>query len=153
MKHLLLIASAILITACETTPPIELETFEAFEAIDAEVTYPAVLPKIRDLECYPGETDDDCKVAGYTSAADIDIFEAYKIRAEGNTGIAQGNAEALEYVLEQAAELVAAGKAAENITKIREEQLANERKLRQQDKWYYRLMLLFVGAAGVYAAH
>ena len=151
MKHLWLIASAILMTACETVPPPMEFTFEEFKTIEAEVTYPEELPKLRELECYPGEAD-ECKIAGYTSTRDIDVFETYKIRAKSNTTIAQGNAEALEAVLEQADELVAAGKAQEQITRIREEQLYTERALRVREKWYYRAMLVLVGAAGVFAA-
>jgi len=151
MKHLLLIASMILIAACETTPPPIEFTFENFELIEASAEYPDELGKIKDLECYPGEGD-DCKVAGYSSGNDIDALEAYKIRAEGNTEIAQGNAEAVDLLLAQQAELVAAGIASENIQKIREEQLAWEKQERQREKWYYRLMLVLVGAAGVYAS-
>lgn len=152
MKHLLLIAFAILITACETAPPPLEFTFEKFETIEAEVTYPAELPKIAKLKCYPGEGDGNCKIVGYVDAADIDRLAAYKIRAEGNTTIAQANAEALESVLKQTAELVAAGQAEENITKIREEQLSTERMLRQQDKWFYRGMLALAGLAIVFVA-
>lgn len=152
MRHLLLVALAISITACETgSPPIEF-TFDNFELIEAEAEYPKPLGKIRDLECYPGEGE-DCKVAGYTSGTDIDALEAYKIRAEGNTEVAQANAEAVDGLLAQQAELVAAGIAEENMRKIREEQLAWERQQRQREKWYYRLMLLLVGAAGVYSAN
>lgn len=153
MKHLWLIAFAILMTACETVPPPIEFTFEKFETIDQKVTYPEELPKIRDLQCYPGESDAECKIAGYTSSADIDVFETYKIRAESNTAIAQGNAEALESTIQQTEELVAAGRAQENITKIREEQLQFERWQRQIDKWYYRALLVLVGAAGIYAAN
>ena len=149
MKHLLLIAFVFLMMGCETAPPMEF-TFEKFETIEAEVTYPEELPKIRELECYPNV--DQCKIAGYTSSDDIDVFEVYKVRAESNTSIAQGNAEALDAVLAQAEELVAAGQAQEQITRIREEQLFTERSLRQQDKWYYRAMIVLVGVAGVYAA-
>lgn len=153
MRHLLLIALAILITACETAPPPLEFTFEEFETIEAEATYPDELPKIRPLECYPGGEDNDCSVAGYTLSEDIDAYEEYKIRAEGNTIIAQENAEALDGALGQAAELVAAGRAQEHIAKIREEQLRHERMLRQQDKWYYRIMLALAGAALVVTAN
>jgi len=152
MKHLSLIAFAILITACETAPPPLEFTFEEFETIEAEATYPDELPKLKPLECYPGGEEDDCTVAGYTLPEDIDALEAYKIRAEGNTAVAQANAEALDGSLEQAAELVAAGRAQEHIAKIREEQLRHERMLRQQDKWYYRIMLALAGAALVVTA-
>jgi hypothetical protein len=155
MKHLLLIAFAILITACETAPPPIEFTFEKFELIEAEAEYPKELGRIKDLECYPGEEvdeDNPCQVAGYTRSDDIDALEAYKIRAEGNTDVAQANAEAIDSLLGQAAELVSAGIASENIQKIREEQVQTERRARQQEKWYYRLMLLLVGAAGVYAS-
>lgn len=153
MKHLLPIALAILITACESMPPPLEFTFENFELIEAQAEYPKELGKIKDLECYPGESDADCKVAGYTSADDIDALEAYKIRAEGNTEVAHHNAVAVDALLGQAAELVSAGIASENIQKIREEQLQSERQARLREKWYYRLMLLLVGAAGVYASN
>ena len=151
MKLLWPIVCAILITACETgPPPLDLSTFEEFKTIEAEVTYPDALPKIKELECYPNE--DDCKVAGYTSTADVDVLEAYKIISEGNTGIAQANAEAIDSALEQSADLVAAGIAAEKISEIREEQLRIERQLRQQEKWYYRAMLALAGVAIVITA-
>lgn len=153
MKHLWLVAFAILITACETAPPSIEFTFEKFELIEAEAEYPKELGKIKDLECYPGESDAECKVAGYTSAADIDALEAYKIRAEGNTEVAHQNAVAIDALLGQAAELVSAGIASENIQKIREEQLQSERAARLREKWYYRLMLVLVGGAGVIASN
>ena len=147
MNHLWLIVLAISITACETIPePIEF-TFHNLELITAEVEHPKELGKIRDLECYP--STQDCQIAGYTSGDDIDALEAYKIRAEGNTEVAANNADAIKLLLEQQQELVAAGIASENIQKIREEQLRFERQERIKEKWYYRLMLLIVGAAGV----
>lgn len=151
MKHLLLVVLAISITACETIPEPKEFTFAEVELIDAEAEHPKELGTIKDLECWPGEGD-ECEIAGYSSADDIDALESYKIRAEGNTEVAEANANTVDLLLEQQAEFVAAGIASENIQKIREEQLAWERAKRQQEKWYYRLMLLVVGAAGVYAS-
>jgi len=150
MKLVWLIASAILITACEATPPPIEFTFEKFEAIEATVTYPEELPKLQELECYPGEGD-ACKIAGYSTEAALDTFAAYKIRATSNTTIAQNNGEALQTVLEQNEELIGAGKAAENIYKIREEQLQYERRQREIEKWYYRGLIAIVTGAAIYA--
>ena len=151
MKRVLLIAFAILTTACETTPPPIDFGFEDFKPVQAEVTYPSTLPKISPLECWPSEVN--CQVVGYTSSTDIDKLDAYKILAESNTALATLNAEVIELVLEQADELVVAGKASEQIWKIREEQLMRERIMRQQDKWYYRLLLLGVITAGALTAN
>ena len=151
MKLLWPIAFAILITACETgPPPLDLSTFEEFKTVEAEATYPDALPKLNELECYPDENS--CRIAGYNSTADVDKLEAYKIVSEGNTAIAQANAEAVDSALAQSAELVAAGIAAEKISEIREEQLRIERQLRQQEKWYYRAMLALAGVAIVLTA-
>ena len=150
MKRVWLIAFAILITACETVPPIEFG-FDDFEPVTAEVTYPSTLPKISPLQCYP--TESDCKVVGYKLSSDIDKLEAYQVLADSNTDIAALNAKALELAIQQSAELVIAGKANENLWKIREEQLIRERRLRQQDKWYYRILLLGAVVVGAVSAN
>ncbi len=152
MKVLWLIAFAILISGCETTPPIDFgSTFADYQTTEKEVTYAKELPKIEKLQCYPDEGD-QCHIVGYTSTDDIDRLETYKIRSEANVTIANENATALEYILEENKELVAAGRAQENITKIREEQLQFEKAERMREKWYYRLMLILIGGAGIYAS-
>lgn len=149
-RQVLLIAFAILITACETAPPTIDYTFQEFKPIEAEITYPDALPMVRPLECYPSE--EDCRVAGYTDPADIDALELFKIRAIGNTTIAEANANALEIMVEREEAILAASKAQESITRLREEQLAWERQQRTQDKWYYRILLGLVIGAGAYAS-
>ncbi len=152
MKALWLIAFAILITGCETTPPVDFDTtFADYEITEKEVTYAEELPKIKKLQCYPGEGD-SCRIVGYTSTDDIDRLETYKIRSEANVTIANENATALEYILGENKELVAAGRSQEIITKFIQERLQFEKAERLREKWYYRLMLVFVGAAGIYAS-
>jgi len=149
MRLILLIVCASLITACETTPPEFNYEFATFTAVEAESTHPSPLPKLAPLECYPSVSD--CPVVGYTRLADIDALEAHKELAIGNTEVAEANAQALDTMLEREEAILAAAKAQEQITKLREEQLAWERAERVREKWYYRIMLVLVGAAG-YAA-
>ena len=151
MQKLLLIACAVLMTACETAPPTIEHDFETFEAIDKEVAHPIGLPSIAPLECWPSE--DDCQVVGYSRGTDVDALELYKVTSDGNFVAAQYNAEALEFMLDRDKAILAAAKAQESITRLREEQLAWERSERIREKWYYRIMLILVGAAGVAAAN
>lgn len=137
--------------ACVPTPPTIDFTFEEFKIVEAEVTYPEELPRIRDLECYPGEGD-QCEVSAYSNIADIDTLDLYKIRAESNTTIAENNAIALEATLGKANQLVLAGRSQENITKIIQEQLAASEAQRIRDKWYYRGLLVLLGGAIVLTA-
>ncbi len=145
-----LIVCAILISACETAPPTIDSSFETFEAIDAAPTHPSPLPSIPPMQCYPD--DETCVISGYTQAEDIDALEAHKELAIGNTVIAESNAQALEVMIEREGAILAAARAQERITKLREEQLAWERSERLREKWYYRLMLVLVAWAGVAAA-
>ena len=151
MRHLLLAVLAALMIGCEPSPPILDNTFAEFQVTDKEVTSPEVLPKLIPLDCFP-EEGDGCQIAGWTSTDSIDTFENYKIISESNTEIAQANAEGLQTAIEEIKELVYAGREQEKITQIREEQLQFERTQRQIEKWYYRVMLVLVGAAGVYAS-
>lgn len=151
MRHLWLIALSLLMTACETIrPPIDF-TFEEFELVTADVTYPEELPKMAKLECYPGEGD-ECLVSAYSRIEDVDTFELYLIRADSNTTIAEQNAVALDATLEKANQIVLAGRSQENITKIIQEQLANSESQRKRDKWYYRGMLILMGGAVIVVA-
>lgn len=152
MRLILPIAFAILISACETTPPELAHTFEEFEAVseDVKAVWPNELPKIKSLECYP--SNEDCKIAGYTDMADIDTFETFKELAIGNTEIADNSADAIDDLLERDEAMLAAAKQQEQITNLREEQLAYVRQLQRQEKWYYRGMLALIGAAAFLAA-
>jgi len=150
MRLILLIVCASLISACETAPPTITYDFATFKAVEAEPTYPSSLPSIPPLECYP--SNEQCDVVGYTRASDIDALEAHKELAIGNTEVAEANAMALEVMLDREEAILAAAKAQEQITKLREEQLAWERSERLREKWYYRVLLVAIGAAGVYAA-
>lgn len=151
MRTILLVACAILTTACETTSPIDIPpNFRNFKVEQRQATTPDELPDLHPLECYPSEAD--CKIVGYADPQDVDTLHRYKIRAEGNTKIAAENAAALDATNGEVAQLVEAGKAQENIARIREDQLQYERSERLREKWYYRVMLVLVGAAGVYAS-
>lgn len=150
MKKVLLIACAVLITACESTPPSIEYTFEEFQPIEAEPVAASTLPKLARLECYPDA--EDCLVVGYRDGEDVDTLEAYRELAQANTDIANENAQALEIMLEREQAILAAAKAQESVTRLREEQLAYERAERLREKWYYRIMIVLVGAAGVAAA-
>lgn len=147
MKVLWLIVLSLSIAACETTQPRLDFTFEEFEIIEAEVQYPEELPTIAKLECYPGPGP-DCLVSAYSRIEDVNTFELYLIRAESNTGIASGNAEALDATLQKANQMVLAGRSQENITKIIQEQLSFSESQRRRDKWYYRALGL-LGAIGL----
>jgi len=150
MRKVLLIACAVLISGCETAPPTIEYTFEEFQPIEAEPVSASALPSLTPLECYPDE--EDCLIAGYRDGEDIDSLEAYQVLAEANTEIANENAQALEIMLEREQAILAAAKAQESVTRLREEQLAYERSERLREKWYYRIMIVLVGAAGVAAA-
>lgn len=150
MRLVLLIAFVILTSACETTPPkIEYE-FATFSPVEAEPTTPSKLPELSPLKCYP--SDDDCQVAGYDEVEDIDRYERFKILADGNTEVAQANAEALELMLEREEAILAAGKAQEEMTNLYAELLAYEKQERAREKWYYRALLVVIAGAGVYAS-
>lgn len=151
MKLALLIACAVLTTACSTAPPSIDYTFEEFKAVEAESTPATALPSLKPLQCYP--TEDACEVVGYTDGEDVDRLEAYREISESNVEVADNNAQALDVMLEREDAILAAAKAQESITKLREEQLAWERAERTREKWYYRVLIVLVGAAGVYAAN
>jgi hypothetical protein len=151
MRLLLLIALASLTTACSTAPPEITYDFETFKAIEAEATHPSDLPKVAPLECIPSE--DNCQGVGYTRTSDVDTLETFKELAIGNTEVAGANAEAVETMLAREDAILAAAKAQEQITRLREEQLAWERAERTREKWYYRVLIVLVGAAGVAAAN
>lgn len=149
MRLTLLIAFAILMSGCETTPPAYVYEFATFEKIEEDATYPSELPILAPFEC--GE-DPACPVAGYTRATDIDTLERFKELAKGNTEIAETNADIINTLLEREEAILAAAKAQEQIANIREEQLQWERQEATRQKWYYRAMIVLVGAAGVYAS-
>jgi hypothetical protein len=137
-------------TACETTkPPIDF-SFATFETIEAEVTHPQELPRLRDLECYPSAAE--CNVAGYSNTADVDTLELYSIRAAANTEIAEQNAIALDATIRKANAFVVAGRSQENITAILQDELAFEKEQRQRDRWYYRGLLALSAVAIVFIA-
>ena len=150
MRLTLLVAFAILMAGCESTPPTIDHEFETFEAIDAKVTFPDKLPRIVPLKCYPSE--EECRVVGYTDSRSIDELEIYKTYAEGNTLIAEANADTATALIQREAAILAASKAQEGLTRLREEQLAWERSERRKDKWYYRVMIVLIGGAAVYAS-
>lgn len=150
MRLLLLSVFAILTAACETTPPTIDYTFEEFEPIESEIVDPTPLPSLPKLQCFP--SDDDCQVAGYSTTNDIDEFERYKIISEANSEIATANTETAKLLIEREEAILAAAKAQETITNLREEQLDFERKMRQQEKWYYRVLLGLVIGASAYAS-
>lgn len=150
-QHLLLIAFAILIVGCSSNrPDVAPYEFQTFESVNAEITRPSELPDVAPLECWPSQ--DDCRVAGYTNPDDVKALDVFKILAEGNTEVAADNAQALAIMVEREEAILAAAKAQESITRLREEQLAWERRERQREKWYYRILLGVSIAAGLYAS-
>ncbi len=144
-----LLGLLLLMAGCATSPPPIDWGFENFETVDAEAEFPRELPTIRPLGCLP--SPEDCQLVGYTTTAEVDVLEAYKITAEGNTEIAQANAEVVNLLIQQQKELVAAGVAEENIRKIREEQLSWTRSEMEKQKWFYRGVLVLLAAVGIYA--
>lgn len=146
----LLIALASLTTACETAPPTIHYDFETFEAVNTEVADPIPLDRPATLKCYPSE--EDCRIVGYTTEAEIDALERFKIQAEGNTEIAKANADGARFMMAREEAILAASKAQESITRLREEQLAFERSERRKEKWYYRALIGILIGAGAYAS-
>jgi len=128
MRQLILLCLG-LIAGCAAAP-VSLPDWKIAEREPVEVTEPLELPLLCELP--------------WTTAECLQAIEQYELIAEGNTVIAQANADALRATESAYDALIAAGMAQQGYGQIKQQQLDVCRKDAETDKWFYRGAILAV---------
>ena len=129
MKNWMLLLTVSILVGCVSNPVSEPDWTVA-EREPSEVADPIPLPTL-------------CEIPW--SRKSIECWKAldnHDIVSSGNYDIAVANAEALRNTEQAYDALVQAGKAQQEVTRFKQELLEHERQQREQEKWWYRAIIL-----------
>ncbi len=121
--------NALIIVGCASAP-ITLPDWDLAERSTSTVTDPLELPNLCEIPS-AGSWPAECWLA----------LDAFDIVAEGNTGIARENANALKKSDSSYDALLVAAKVQQELSQIRQELLERERQAHTMDNWFYRIVI------------
>ena len=145
MRILMILLLAITLGGCASQDKRELPDWSSAIIDPTEVTDPESLPPLCQMKVIDGA---DGARHGTWSNACWNIFAAFEIVAEGNTEIAQANADALRKTEAGYNSLVKAGEMQQQLTEFYDDLLKEERREHFMDNWIYRILI----ALGIVAA-
>jgi len=138
MRILMTLLLAIMLGGCASQDKRELPDWSSAMIDPTEVTDPIPLPPLCQMRVIDGS---DGARYGTWSNACWSAFAAFEIVAEGNTKIAQANANALRKTEAGYNSLVRAGEMQQQLTEFYDELLKEERREHSMDNWIYRILI------------